>query len=409
MPTTLLPSPHDGRSRPLDTGDGRRGQNAAAVLRAVLDQGPVARSTIGRITGLSGAAVSRQLAELAELRLVRERPVRAPRPAVGRPHVPVDLDVRHHVAAGVHIAVLHSTLVLMDLRGRVLAEERVPHGPDRSPPTVLADLATRTAAFLDAHGAGRRPLGVGVATGGWVDPAGGVVVRHRGLDWRDVPVGPLLGERLGLPVSVDGHSRALAHAEQLFGEERERARSSLVHLFVGNVVDAAIATGGSVHEGPNAAAGHVSHLPVGGDAPCACGRRGCLAATAAERAVAGRAVAAGRLPTPRFADVLAALDADERWALDLLRDRVRVVGRAAALLLDVINPEVLVVCEAGTARRPELLADLRAEVARHSHRGGEVARRVVAGSFGRQALGVAAGSVVLRETYERPLELAARI
>jgi predicted NBD/HSP70 family sugar kinase len=95
--------------------------------------------------------------------------------------------------------------------------------------------------------------------------------------------------------------------------------------------------------------------------------------------------------------------------VDLLRERARAVGRAAALLLDVINPEVLVVCEAGTARRPELLADLRAEVAHHSHGGGEVAGRVVAGSFGTQALGVAAGSVVLRETYERPLELAARI
>jgi predicted NBD/HSP70 family sugar kinase len=132
-------------------------------------------------------------------------------------------------------------------------------------------------------------------------------------------------------------------------------------------------------------------------------------ATAAERAVAGRAVAYGRLRAPRFSDVLAAAEADEPWALDLLRDRARAVGRAAALLLDVINPQVLVVCEAGTARRPELLADLRAEVARHTHRGGDVAATVVAGSFGVQALGVAAGSVVLRETYERPLELPARI
>jgi predicted NBD/HSP70 family sugar kinase len=409
MPSTLLPTPDDGPGRPLDAGDGRRGQNAAAVLRAVLDHGPVARSTVGRLTGLSAAAVSRRIADLSDLGLVRERPVRAARPAVGRPHVPVDLDVRHHVAVGAHIAVLHTTLVLMDLRGRVLVEERVPHGSDRSASAVLDDLAMRTAAFLDAHRAGRRPLGVGVATGGWVDPARGVVVRHRDLGWHDVPVGDLLAERLGLPVAVDGHARALARAEQLFGRVRERARSSLVHLFVGNVVDAAIATGGAVHEGPDAAAGHVSHLPVGGDTPCVCGRRGCLAATAAERAVAGRAVAEGHLRAPLFADVLAAVEADEPWAMGLLRDRVRAIGRAAALLLDVINPDVLVVCEAGTSRRPELLTDLRAEVARHSHRGPDVARTVVAGSFGVRALGVAAGSVVLRETYERPLDSPARI
>jgi hypothetical protein len=91
-------------------------------------------------------------------------------------------------------------------------------------------------------------------------------------------------------------------------------------------------------------------------------------ATAAERAVAGRAVANGRLRAPRFSDVLAAAEADEPWALDLLRDRARAVGRAAALLLDVINPQMLVVREAGTARRPELLADLRGGRSSHAPR-----------------------------------------
>ncbi|HLU57641.1 MAG TPA: hypothetical protein VKZ81_19465 [Pseudonocardia sp.] len=50
MPTSLLSTPPD------DTAGGRRGQNAAAVLRALLDEGPTARSTIGRITGPSTAA-----------------------------------------------------------------------------------------------------------------------------------------------------------------------------------------------------------------------------------------------------------------------------------------------------------------------------------------------------------------
>jgi predicted NBD/HSP70 family sugar kinase len=247
-----------------------------------------------------------------------------------------------------------------------------------------------------------------VATGGWVDPARGLVVRHPGLGWKDVPVAALLERALRLPVRVDGHARALARAEQLVGHERARARTSLVHLFVGNVVDAAIATCGSVHQGPGATAGDVSHLPVGGSAACVCGRVGCFEATVAERVLAGRAVAEGRLAAPRFAELLTAVEAGEPWAVDLFRDRARAVGRAAALLLDVINPEILVVCEAGTARRPELLADIQDEVARRSHVCADPGRTVVAGSFGRGALGVAAGSVVLHETYARPLDLLVR-
>jgi predicted NBD/HSP70 family sugar kinase len=385
----------------------RRPDTAGAVLRAVLDHGPIARSTVARRTGLSAAAVSRQCAELVASGLVRERPVRAPRSGVGRPHVPIDVDTRRHLVCGVHVALSHWTVVLMDLRGRVVAQRRVPHR-DPAPTSVLADVATRTAAFLDEHLPGRRPIGVGVATGGWVDPATGVVVRHAQLGWHEVAVGPVLERALGLPVRVESHSRALARAEQLVGGHRARCRRSLVHLFVGNVVDAAICVGETLLHGPRSAAGDVAHLPVGNGAVlpsvrCACSRTGCVQATVANRAVTAYVAAAGLLPDPVFADVLAELAQGRSWAVDLFRDRARLVGRAVALLLDVLNPEIVVVSDSGLARRPELVSVLRAEVAARSQLCTDPDRTVVAGSFGTGALGVAAGAVLLDEVYARPL------
>lgn len=396
------------------TPDTRRGSVAADVLRTVLDHGPVARSTIGRLTGLSAAAVSRRCTDLVDLGLLRERPLRVPRGAIGRPHVPVDIDTRRHLVSGIHIALWHSTFVLMDLRGRLLAEERVPHhGPVAADaaPAFLDDLGRRMDRFLARHADGRRPLGVGVATGGWVDPARRVVVRHSQLGWREVPVGAVLQGRLGLPVRVESHSRALARAEQLLGAHRDRCRTSLVHLFVGNVVDAAIATGGTVHHGPGSAAGDVSHLPVGEGTvlpavSCTCGRTGCVQATVADRSVARHAVDRGLLlPTARFDEAFVALERGEEWATEVFRDRARLVGRAVALLLDVINPEILVIAEAGVVRSPELLDVLHEEIARRSHIGHDPRRTVVASSFGPRSLGVAAGSIVLHETYARPREI----
>src|SRR6478609_3118620 len=90
---------------------------AAAVLRAALRRGPLARTAICRETGLSPAAVSRYAAELLALGLVyepREQPS-APRP--GRPRIPLDIDTGYHLAAGVHIAVPQLTFSLTDLRG----------------------------------------------------------------------------------------------------------------------------------------------------------------------------------------------------------------------------------------------------------------------------------------------------
>ncbi|MCS7477520.1 ROK family protein [Umezawaea endophytica] len=383
-------------------GDGRRTSNAAAVLRSVLDNGPVARSTIARLTGLSAAAVTRQYAELAGLGLLREVDNRVPRATIGRPHIPVDIDVDQHVVCGVHIAFAHTTVALVDLRGRVRAREREPHA-GTGPTAVLTRAADRVPDFLARHADGRTPLGVGVAIGGWVDPASGVVVRHSQLGWHDVAARDLLHARVGLPVHVESHSRALARAEQMFGDAR--ARTSLVHLFVGNVVDAAIATGGAVHHGPRSAAGDIAHLPVdGGDRRCPCGRTGCLEAEVSDRSVAERAAAAGIITAPVLTDLLDAAVAGDRRAVELFRTRARQVGRVAALLLDVINPDVLVVTELGSIHLPECLADLHEVVAERSRRDGPE-QAVVTTSFGADVLSVAAGAVVLHHVYERPLEL----
>jgi predicted NBD/HSP70 family sugar kinase len=380
---------------------------AAVVLRAVLDHGPVARATVARVSGLSTAAVSRQLGELSGLGLVRERTAR-PGPRVGRPHVPVEIDTRRHVVCGVHIALYHWTVVVMDLRGRVIARCRTPHR-DPDPAAVLAEIGTGVRTFLAQH-ARRRPLGVGVAVGGWVDPARRVVVRHTQLGWNEVAVGSALEELIGIPVRVESHSRALAQAEQLIGAHRTRARMSLVHLFVGNVVDAAIAIGDSVHLGPGSAAGDVSHLPVGEGVVlprplCACGRFGCVQASVADRVLTAHAAATGRIPHAAFEDVVSAVEAGQEWAVELFADRARLVGRAVATLLDVINPEILVVTEAGIARRPELLTVLHNEVAARSRVCPDPTRTVFAGSFGAQSLSVAAGAVVLHDTYAQPLAI----
>jgi predicted NBD/HSP70 family sugar kinase len=68
----------------------------------------------------------------------------------------------------------------------------------------------------------------------------------------------------------------------------------MLHLFVGNVVDAAIVTGGTTHRGARSAAGDVAHLALGDPAiSCPCGRSGCLQATVADQAWAHRAWRAG--------------------------------------------------------------------------------------------------------------------
>jgi predicted NBD/HSP70 family sugar kinase len=282
----------------------------------------------------------------------------------------------------------------------VLAERRLRHEGRTEPGRVLALAADGLGALLREAGGGRAPLGVGVAAGGWVDGEAGTVVEHPVLGWRDVPVRELVGARTGLPVHVDGHARALVNAERLFG--RVRGSRSVLHLFAGNVVDAAFATHDRVHHGPASRAGAIAHLPLpGGTERCGCGRTGCLQAELSERTLCRRAREAGVTDGVNPMHVVAAAAGGDPVAVRLLKERSRAVGRAAALLLDVLNPEVVVVTEVGVMYREDCLAALR-EAA-----GAERAAALVPSSFPDSVLAVAGGAVALDVLYRDPLGVPA--
>ncbi|MGW7527695.1 ROK family protein [Streptomyces sp. NPDC054783] len=395
MPRTAVSTLGSPVPRAADSD--RRRTSASVVLRSVLEHGPVARSTVARLTGLSPASVTEHCARLTELGLIRESAAPRRSNGVGRPHVPVDLDDTGFLVGGVHVAVPYTTVALLDLRGRLVARRELKH--ERTDPGRVLARAAEGLAGLLAGVPGRRPLGVGVAVGGWVDRETGTVVEHELLGWREVPVRELLGARTGLPVQVDGHARALVHGERLFG--RARGSRSVLHLFVGNVVDAAFATNDEVHHGPRSAAGAIAHLPVpGGTEPCPCGRTGCLQVELSERTLCRRARAAGVIDSGNPMHVVTAAAAGNAMARRLLVERARTTGRAAGLLLDVLNPETVVVTEVGIIHFEDCLGALREAV------GESRAAAVLPTSFPDSVLAVAGASVALDVLFRDPLGLS---
>ncbi|MEU9250354.1 ROK family protein [Streptomyces sp. NPDC048270] len=381
-------------------GDSRAATNAATVLRTVLEHGPVARGGIAGLCGLSPAAVSRQTTALLRGGLLRELP--GPADGVGRPRIPLDLHtgaVGGPVAAGLHIGVPSSTFSLVDLRGRLLARRAFPH-EGRPPAGLSGEIAVGLGRFLAEFDSGRPLLGVGAALGGWIRPDEGTVVHHPVLRWRHKPLGAELSAVLGLPVRVDNHARAVARAEILFG--RPEARGSLVHLFIGNVVDAAFGIEGTVHQGPGSAAGDVAHLPVPGSAaPCACGRTGCLQATASDTALGAEAVRRGIVPDPSVPLLVDAAATGDPRADRLLRERARAVGRAAALLLDVFNPALMVVTELSSVLDEGYLEEIRTAATALSHVCDDP-RRIVIPHAGPAVLPEAAATVLLSRVFRDP-------
>ncbi|WP_231975438.1 ROK family transcriptional regulator [Mycobacterium sp. E1715] len=377
---------------------------AASVFRAVRLRGPVGRDVIAGVTSLSIATVNRQVIALLEAGLLRERADLAVSGAIGRPRVPVEVNHEPFVTLGIHIGARTTSIVATDLFGRTLDTVETPTPLSPAGP-ALATLAESAARYLQRWHR-RRPLWVGVAIGGTVDSATGHV-DHPRLGWRQAPVGPVLADALGLPVSVASHVDAMAGAELLLGLRRFVPSSpTSLYVYARETVGYALVIGGRVHC-PASGPGTIAALPAHSEL---LGGTGQLESTVSDEAVL---TAARRLRILPFApagrpnasaaginDLLRLARGGNEQAKQLLNERGRVLGQAVALLRDMLNPDELVVGGQAFTEYPEGMEHVEVAFAEHSVL---PARDIRVTVFGNRVQEAGAGTVSLGGLYADPL------
>jgi predicted NBD/HSP70 family sugar kinase len=386
----------------------RIGDNAAAaVFNAARLRGPIARDVIAQVTSLSIATVNRQVTALLDAGLLRERADLAASGAIGRPRVPVEVNHEPYLTLGVHIGARTTSIVATDLFGRTLDVVETPT-PRGAQGPALAALAGSARRYL-ARWHRRQPLWVGVAIGGTVDSITGHVDHHR-LGWTQAPVGPVLAETLGLPVSVAAHVDAMAGAELLLGMRRFASghpsdTTTSLYVYARETVGYALVIGGRVHS-PVSGPGTIANLPAYSEL---LGGTGKLESTVSDEAVLAAARRQGIVPdygtaTPAagvsvVAVLRAARDGNEA-ARELLAERARVLGEAVALLRDLLNPDDLVVGGQAFTEYPEAMAGVEAAFAAKTVL---PARDIRVSAFGNRVQEAGAGIVSLGGIYADPL------
>ncbi len=377
---------------------------AASVFRAVRLRGPVGRDGIADITSLSIATVNRQVIALLEAGLLRERADLAVSGAIGRPRVPVEINHEPFVTLGTHIGARTTSIVATDLFGRTLDTVETPTPLNPAGP-ALASLAESASRYLQRWHR-RRPLWVGVAIGGTVDSATGHV-DHPRLGWRQAPVGPVLADALGLPVSVASHVDAMAGAELLLGMRRFVPSSpTSLYVYARETVGYALVIRGRVHC-PASGPGTIASLPAHSEL---LGGTGQLESTVSDEAVLAAArrlkilpfAAAGRPSgsATGITDLVRVARAGNKQAKDLLAERGRVLGEAVALLRDLLNPDELVVGGQAFTEYPEAMEHVEAAFAARSVLS---PRHIRVTAFGNRVQEAGAGTVSLGGLYADPL------
>ncbi|HEY7934483.1 MAG TPA: ROK family protein [Solirubrobacteraceae bacterium] len=255
-----------------------------------------------------------------------------------------------------------------------------------------------------------RAVGFGIPC--LIDRARGTAVMAVNLPLQEIAFGAVMNERLGLPVFVDNDANLAMLAEHRAGAAIAARHAAM--LTIGTGIGGGLVIDGSLYRGAHGSAGELGHMIIDRDGPpCQgnCPARGCLESLASGTALArealllaeenpdsglGQALAGGREVTGALVTELAH-DGDQaaREVLALIGTRL---GTGILNLVNILNPEVVVVGGGVIAAGELLLEPARAVVAQAALRPSRDQVRIVRAHFGAESGMVGAAVLALDET-----------
>ncbi len=328
---------------PAARPDEIRRHNLGLLLDQIHRDGELSRAELTQRLGLNRSTIGALVADLTELRLVGEH-VPTGNERAGRPSHVVGPLAGGPCAIAVDIEVDRVVVAAIGLGGLVLArtEARIDdhtNDPDHvvgllveSLPRVMADVPD-----------GTWPVGVGVSIPGTVRLTDRRVEFAPNLHWEDVSLATMIAARMPdyLPVQVGNDADLGALAEHRRGAGRHC--DDLVYLNGKIGVGGGLITGGAPLAGHDGLAGEVGHIMLDASGPlCRCGSRGCVETFIGEGALlrlSGRSAAPSR---ESVAEVLDAARNGEALALHGVRAVGVSLGRTVANLVNLLNPQVVI-------------------------------------------------------------------
>ncbi len=250
--------------------------------------------------------------------------------------------------------------------------------------------------------------GVGIGSPGPLNRKTGVVILTPNLGWVDLPVRDRIGTALSLPAWLDNDANCAMAGEWWVGAARGARHA--VTFTLGTGIGGGIVVDGRLLHGASDVAAEIGHITIETNGRrCGCGNDGCLEAYASGPAIARRTIEAikagaessiatlvgGALDRISAQIVYEAAGADDPLALEVVQDTAKYLGVGVANLINILNPEVVVICGGVTQAGDRLFTPLRREVTRRAFRPAVQACRIVPGLLPGTAGVVGAAKVFL--------------
>lgn len=276
-----------------------------------------------------------------------------------------------------------------DAEGRIRDRVEFASRPERGFDSMWGDMVAAGRTLIERHGG---PRGVGVSIGGPLDSARGVVLSPPNLPgWDQVPLKELLETEFDRPAEVEHDAKACALAEWMFGAAH--GRRHVIFLTFGTGLGAGLILDGRLYRGASDTSGEVGHWRIAPEGPLIYGKRGSwegFSSGAGIAALAREMEADACAPTDTAADVLRRARDGDPAASRVVDLAARRLGEGLALLVDLLNPEMIVLGSLAVRAGDLILPTAREVMAREALPEAAAACQVVPAALGDRIGDVAA-------------------
>jgi glucokinase len=213
---------------------------------------------------------------------------------------------------------------------------------DRNLKTALDNIFRETGILIEKYSKdGKGVSALGISCGGPLDSGRGIIQSPPNLPgWDDVPIIEMLEKRFSLPAFIENDANACALAEWYYGAGK--GCENMIFLTFGTGLGAGLILDGKLYRGANGLAGEAGHIRMSEDGPLGYGKRGSLEGWCSGGGLSvayydayGEKISGGEV-------CIRAEKGDEK-ALKIIEKSAATLGRFLALLIDLINPDRIVI------------------------------------------------------------------
>lgn len=388
--------------------------NISAILLNLLHNANVSRVSLAQLIGVSTATITNLVAELVEQGLIVEEGfIRNNGQAnVGRPQKALSLVPNARYAIGIHIDVGRVYITLTNIRGGIIEKQTFEHQLHTPWHQVMTQIIEAVNAVIQRSNVEQALIvGAGVAASGLIDPQTGVNVIAPNLNWHDVPIRDYLQSRLKLPIHVENNVRAMALGEALFGDQSVASVMAFIYARIG--VGAGLIMNGQMYRGAGAGAGEIGHTIVSVQSNIGIHTQSLESLFSEPAILKSVTTLLMQYPDSILAQtirqqgntldaVFNAARAGDEHVMALLEQRAHYFGIALANLVNIFNPELIVLGGIFTHEQDLLMPIVQTTLKQYAFANLSDNIRLRVTDFGQEAGMIGAAALALDSFFYRP-------